>query len=101
MPSANAMIEAHGVTKRLPSGDRELTVLEAVDLSIAAGEFLVEFGAEAAGHDHVGEQQVDPIFGHIEQPPGLRCPAGAEHVTAEVAKRAFDDLAYRDLVLDQ
>lgn len=49
MPSANAMIEAHGVTKRLPSGDRELTVLEAVDLSIAAGEFLAILGPSGSG----------------------------------------------------
>ena len=42
-------IEARGLTKRLPSGDRDLTVLDAVDVSIGAGEFVAVLGPSGSG----------------------------------------------------
>ena len=42
-------IEARRLTRRLPSGDRELTVLDDVDLSIPAGEFVAVVGPSGSG----------------------------------------------------
>jgi putative ABC transport system ATP-binding protein len=43
------MIELERLTKRLPSGDRMLTVLDEVDLTIAAGEFVAVLGPSGSG----------------------------------------------------
>ncbi len=42
-------IELRRLTKRLPSGDRILTILDAVDLDIAAGEFVAVLGPSGSG----------------------------------------------------
>jgi len=42
-------IELRQLTKRLPSGDRILTILDAVDLSIPAGEFVAVLGPSGSG----------------------------------------------------
>ncbi len=58
--SANAMptasisdktprIELRSLTRRLPSGGRELTILDDVDLAIAPGEFLAVIGPSGSG----------------------------------------------------
>jgi len=43
------MIELERLTKRLPSGDRVLTVLDHVDLVVAAGEFVAVLGPSGSG----------------------------------------------------
>ncbi len=47
--SAIPAIELRRLTKRLPSGDRMLTILDAVDLTIAAGEFVAVLGPSGSG----------------------------------------------------
>jgi putative ABC transport system ATP-binding protein len=42
-------IELIRLTRRLPSGDRELTIVDAIDLSIAAGEFVAVVGPSGSG----------------------------------------------------
>ena len=42
-------IELRQLTKRLPSGDRILTILDAVDLTIAAGELVAVLGPSGSG----------------------------------------------------
>ena len=42
-------IELRQLTKRLPSGDRMLTILDAVDLVIATGEFVAVLGPSGSG----------------------------------------------------
>ena len=42
-------IELRGLTRRLPSGDRLLTILDSVDLSIAAGEMVAVLGPSGSG----------------------------------------------------
>ena len=42
-------IELRRLTKRLPSGDRILTILDAVDLAIASGEFVAVLGPSGSG----------------------------------------------------
>ena len=42
-------IELRRLTKRLPSGDRVLTILDAVDLSVATGEFVAVLGPSGSG----------------------------------------------------
>ena len=51
VPSARAVprIELIGLTRRLPSGDRELTIVDGVDLTIPAGEFLAVVGPSGSG----------------------------------------------------
>jgi putative ABC transport system ATP-binding protein len=43
------MIELERLTKRLPSGDRLLTVLDQVDLTVDVGEFLAVLGPSGSG----------------------------------------------------
>ena len=43
------MLSCRKVTKRLPSGGRELTILDAVDLEVSAGEFLAILGPSGSG----------------------------------------------------
>ena len=42
-------IECEGLVKRLPSGDRILTILDGIDLSIAAGDFTAILGPSCSG----------------------------------------------------
>ena len=42
-------IELRRLTRKLPSGDRVLTILDAVDLSIAAGELVAVLGPSGSG----------------------------------------------------
>jgi putative ABC transport system ATP-binding protein len=42
-------IELRQLTRRLPSGDRELTILDSVDLSIEPGEFIAILGPSGSG----------------------------------------------------
>jgi putative ABC transport system ATP-binding protein len=44
-----ARIELQGLTRRLPSGDRLLTILDEVDLTIAAGEMVAVLGPSGSG----------------------------------------------------
>ncbi len=43
------LIEARGLVKRYPSGERTLTVIDGLDLSVAAGETVAIVGASGAG----------------------------------------------------
>ena len=49
MTPTTPAIELRQLTKCLPSGDRLLTILDAVDLSIAAGEFVAVLGPSGSG----------------------------------------------------
>jgi putative ABC transport system ATP-binding protein len=42
-------IQLIGLTRRLPSGDRELTIVDSIDLTIAAGEFVAVVGPSGSG----------------------------------------------------
>jgi putative ABC transport system ATP-binding protein len=48
-PDRSPAIELRGVTKRLPSGDRILTIVDGVDLTIAAGELVAVVGPSGSG----------------------------------------------------
>jgi putative ABC transport system ATP-binding protein len=54
MPTADSpvpapRIELSRLTRRLPSGDRELTIVDAIDLTVAAGEFVAIVGPSGSG----------------------------------------------------
>jgi putative ABC transport system ATP-binding protein len=48
-PISEPRIELRNLTKRLPSGGRLLTILDGVDLSVAAGEFIAVLGPSGSG----------------------------------------------------
>ncbi len=48
-PETPLCIEFRGVTKRMPSGTRTLTILDAVDLAIPAGSFVAVLGPSGSG----------------------------------------------------
>ncbi|MFZ0256363.1 MAG: ABC transporter ATP-binding protein [Gammaproteobacteria bacterium] len=47
--SNSPVVEAHGVEKRVPSPEGDLTILSAVDLAIFAGETVAVIGASGSG----------------------------------------------------
>jgi putative ABC transport system ATP-binding protein len=47
--SSRPAIELRGLTKRLPSGGRLLTILDRVDLSVGSGEFVAVLGPSGSG----------------------------------------------------
>jgi putative ABC transport system ATP-binding protein len=48
-PQTPPRIELLGLTRRLPSGERELTIVDAVDLAIPAGQFVAVLGPSGSG----------------------------------------------------
>jgi putative ABC transport system ATP-binding protein len=48
-PSSQPRIELIRLTRRLPSGDRELTIVDSIDLAIAAGDFVAVVGPSGSG----------------------------------------------------
>jgi putative ABC transport system ATP-binding protein len=48
-PAPAPRIELIRLTRRLPSGDRELTIVDAVDLTIPAGQFVAILGPSGSG----------------------------------------------------
>jgi putative ABC transport system ATP-binding protein len=49
MTTATPRIDLIGLTRRLPSGGRLLTILDRIDLSIGAGEFVAVLGPSGSG----------------------------------------------------
>jgi putative ABC transport system ATP-binding protein len=49
MTTPTPRIELVGLTRRLPSGGRQLTILDGIDLTIGAGEFVAVLGPSGSG----------------------------------------------------
>src|SRR4029450_3633275 len=49
MNDAPPMIETRGLTRRFQSGDKQITVLDDVTLSVARGEFVAIMGKSGSG----------------------------------------------------
>jgi putative ABC transport system ATP-binding protein len=47
--STTARLACRGLTRRVPSGERVLTILDGVDLEVPAGEFLAVLGPSGSG----------------------------------------------------
>lgn len=47
--TTNALLEIRGLTKRLPSGGKQLTILDHVDVAIESGEFVAILGPSGSG----------------------------------------------------
>jgi putative ABC transport system ATP-binding protein len=47
--SPNALLSLRGVSRRLPSGGRMLTILDDIDLDVAEGEFVAVLGPSGSG----------------------------------------------------
>jgi putative ABC transport system ATP-binding protein len=45
----DARIQLRGLTRRLPSGGRELTIVDRIDLTVAGGEFVAILGPSGSG----------------------------------------------------
>lgn len=48
-PASEALLTCEGLTKRLRSGERDITVLDGVDLTVRAAEFLAIVGPSGSG----------------------------------------------------